>query len=107
MSHHRIALLVIGCAAVIDAFGALAFAAADHQGVLLSFYWAVYTATTTGYGDVPVIGPGAHVVAIVVMLTAIPLWTATFSLFTSGLMAQHVRKAEHRIKAHIEERTRG
>ena len=103
MSHHKIALIVIAAAAALDIIAAVTFAAVDHTGMLLAFYWAVYTATTTGYGDVPVTTPAAHVVAIAVMLTAIPLWTATFSLFTSGLMAAHVRKSEKRIKQHAEE----
>jgi voltage-gated potassium channel len=109
VNHHRWALLTIIAAVVIDSVGAWAFAMADHVSIGLAFYWAVYTATTVGYGDVPVVGAGAHAVAVVVMLSAIPLWTATFSLFTAGLLSVNVKHAEKRVRAHVtseHERTR-
>jgi voltage-gated potassium channel Kch len=101
---HRAAVLTVGSAAVIDTAGGLAFAAAEHIPVTTALYWAVATGTTVGYGDVTPHNPAGRLIAVVVMLTAIPLFGAAFSLFTSGLAAGHVRAAEQRMKHHLEER---
>jgi len=101
---HRAAALTVAGAAVIDTAGGLAFAVAEHVPVTTGLYWAVATGTTVGYGDVTPHNPAGRLIAVVVMLTAIPLFGAAFSLFTSGLAAGHVRAAERRIKQHLEER---
>jgi hypothetical protein len=88
----------------IDVAAGLSYAAVEHLSAGLGLYWAVATATTVGYGDVTPHTPTGHIIAVVTMLTAIPLWSATFSLFTSGLMAGQVNKAEDRIKQHTEDR---
>lgn len=101
MSHHRMALLTIAAAAVLDIACGLGFAAAEHVSVAAGLYWAVGTATTTGYADVsPKTAPG-HFVSVLAMLSVIPLFSAAFSLFTSGLMAAHVSRAEKRLRDHI------
>lgn len=100
---HRAAALTVAGAAVLDAAGGLVFAAAEHVPATTGLYWAVATGTTVGYGDVTPHNGIGRLVAVVVMLTTIPLFAATFSLFTSGLAAGHVRSAEDRIKAHISE----
>lgn len=101
MSHHRLALLTILAAAVLDTICGLVFAAVEHLSAGLGLFWAVTTATTVGYGDVTPKTAAGHVVAVVCMLTVIPLFGAVFSLFTSGLSATHIRKAEHRIHEHL------
>jgi len=96
---------VIGAAAVLDAGLGLAFAAADHVSAGDGLYWAVTTATTVGYGDLVPRGWAAHLIAVGVMLTVIPLFGAAFSLFTSGLASQDIHArltaAESRIKKHV------
>lgn len=108
--NHRAALITIAAAAVLDAGAGLAFASAEHISLAAGEYWAIATATTVGYGDVTPRTHAGHVIAVVAMVTIIPLFGATFSLFTSGLTATHVRghleQAERRIKAHTEERLR-
>lgn len=99
---HRAAVATIAAAAVLDTCAGLGFAAAEHTGAGRGLYWAVATATTVGYGDVAPRTAAGHVIAVLVMLTVVPLFGATFSLFTSGLAAGHVAGAEGRIKAHIE-----
>ena len=54
------------------------------QAVPLStgLYWAVETATTVGYGDVVPANPAGRLIALVVMLSTIPLLAACFALVT-------------------------
>lgn len=101
MSHHRTALLVIVAAVVLDAAGGLAYAAAEHLPAGLGLYWAVQTATTVGYGDLPPVTTAGHWIAAAVMLTVVPLFAATFSLFTSGLTAGHVRRSEQAVRGDL------
>ena len=101
---HRAAVITVSASAALDAAGGLAFAAAEHVPVTTGLYWAVATGTTVGYGDVTPHNPLGRLIAVVVMLTAIPLFGASFSLFASGLAAGHLRLAEQRIKAHLESR---
>lgn len=79
------------CAATLDVGGGVAFAGVEHRSIAIGLYWAVTTATTTGYGDVTPHTPVGHLIAVLVMLTVVPLFAATFSLLTSGLTAKHVR----------------
>lgn len=88
---HRRALVTIAIAATLDIAGGVAFATVEHRSIAVGLYWAVTTATTTGYGDVTPRTPVGHVIAVLVMLTVVPLFAATFSLLTSGLTAAHVR----------------
>ncbi len=92
MNQHRRALAVIAAAAALDLACGLAFAAAEHVSRLTGIYWAVATATTVGYGDVTPHTTAGHVIAVTVMLTVVPLFAASFSLFTSGLTAEHVHR---------------
>jgi voltage-gated potassium channel len=101
---HRGALITVAAAGILDVAGGLAFAAAEHIPYVTGLYWALTTATTVGYGDVIPHKAAGHLIAVAVMLTVIPLFGATFSLFTSGMTAGHIRASEARIKAHVEER---
>lgn len=83
--HHKRALAIISVAVVLDAALGVAFAAAEHVSVPDGLYFATTTATTVGYGDVVPHGWAAHLIAVTIMLTVIPLFAATFSLLTSGL----------------------
>jgi Ion channel len=108
--HHGAALATIAAAVVLDAILGIWFGAADHVGIPDGLYFAVVTGTTTGYGDIVPRGWLPHVLACMIMILVIPLFTATFSLFTSGLASQdmHARlaAAEQRIKEHTETRLR-
>jgi voltage-gated potassium channel len=101
---HKIALITVATAAVLDAVAGTLFAATEHIAEMDGLYWAITTATTVGYGD---FAPHTHVgkaLAVVVMLTVVPLFAATFSLFTSALTSGHVKDSEDRLKEHLEER---
>lgn len=108
MSHHKIALATITAAALLDTAGGLAFASAEHLSAGIGLYWAVTTATTCGYGDVTPHTVTGHLIAVMVMLTVVPLFAATFSLFTSALAGSQsgtqVAAAEERLKADADER---
>lgn len=98
---HKLALLTIASAAVLDAIGGWAFAVVEHLSVGTGLYWAITTATTAGYGDVvPHSWPG-HLIAVLVMLTVVPLFSATFSLFTASLMKGHIDKRHEELKRSI------
>lgn len=109
MSRRGAIATVIG-AAVLDVAGGLLFAWAEHIPVTSGLYWSVTTATTVGYGDINPSNPAGRVIAVMVMLTVIPLFGATFSLFTAGItttrVREHVHDAEKRIKEHTEQRLR-
>jgi voltage-gated potassium channel len=97
VSHHKAALITVSAAAVLDILLGAAFGVADHVGVWDGLYFATTTATTVGYGDIAAHGWLPHVLAVVMMITVIPLFAATFSLFTSGLANIHVQRAERAI----------
>ena len=101
MGHHRMALATIAVTAVLDVLGGWWFSASEHLPITMGLYWAVTTATTVGYGDVTPHSHTGHFIAVLVMLTVVPLFAATFSLFTSALTSVHVRRAEHHLKEHI------
>lgn len=83
-------VLGLGILAVVS--GGVVFAVVEHVSVLTGLYWAVTTATTVGYGDVvPHTGAG-RIVAVGVMLTAIPLLGATFALFAAAATAARLNK---------------
>lgn len=98
-AHHKGAMATIAAAALLDAGLGIAFAFSSHVSPGDGLYWATTTATTVGYGDLVPHGWLPHLIAIGVMLTVIPLFAATFSLFTSGLA--DVAGAEDRIKRHV------
>lgn len=108
MTRHKKALRVVAVATTLDVVLGLAFGAADHIGVANGLYFATVTATTVGYGDILPHGWLPHVIAVVMMLTVIPLFGATFSLFTSGLTADNVntevRAEAQETRKHVEDR---
>lgn len=99
--NRRAAIYTIATAAGFDFVGALWFAAVEHLSVATGLYWSVTTATTVGYGDIT---PHTHVgrfVSVLVMLTVIPLFAATFSLLTTTLTSAHVSRLHDEALAHI------
>lgn len=99
---HRKALHVIAIAGVLDITGGLIFAAVEHLSIGAGLYWALTTATTVGYGDIQPRDTAGRIVAVMVMLTVVPLFAATFSLFTSGLTAVHVRRETKHVRTRLD-----
>lgn len=94
-STKRHALVLVGLAIALVIAGAIAFAIAEHISIWLGLYWSVTTATTVGYGDVtPKTGAG-HVIAVIVMLSTIPLIGAVFALWSGATAVARIRRMLH------------
>lgn len=104
---HLAAVITIACAALLDTAGGLVFAAAEHVPATSGLYWAVATATTVGYGDITPRTSFGRAIAVVVMLTVIPLFGASFSLFTSGLAGVHVERLGGSLHAKLDRLEKG
>jgi hypothetical protein len=102
---HRRAIQTITAALLLDAGCGIGFAAVQHIAVWLALYCALANAVTLG-GTVPPSVPGGYMIMTAECLLIVPLFAATFSLFTSGLTAAHVEASEGRLKKHFEDRLR-
>lgn len=89
-------------AIVLDVTAGFLFAHYERISVVHGLYWAEEEATTVGSGYLPVTGAGQLIKALV-GVTIIPLFAATFSIFTTALTATHVHKVERDIKKRVEE----
>jgi voltage-gated potassium channel Kch len=97
----KAAYTTIAAAVVFDIIGAIWFAAVENISVATGLYWSVTTATTVGYGDITPHTHTGRLIAVLVMLTVIPLFAATFSLLTTSLTSMHVSKLHAEALAHI------
>lgn len=88
-----IVLLVASLVCVVA--GAIAFAATQHVSFGIGLYWAITTATTVGYGDVTPHNTVGRVIAILEMVTAIPLFGAAFAFLAAALTATRLAKLLH------------
>lgn len=85
--HHKRAIQILSVAVTADVVLGVGFAYAQGISIWLGLYFATTTATTVGYGDITPHGWAAHLLAVLMMVTVIPLFAASFSLVTSGLTA--------------------
>lgn len=86
-----IAILLAAAVAIVIAGGAV-FAFTSHQPFTTGLYFAIVTATTVGYGDVTPPNPVSRVVAVVLMLTTIPMLASVFALVTGQTAANALRR---------------
>lgn len=94
------ALLALAAVAVVS--GGIAFSAFESVSIGTGLYWAVTTATTVGYGDVTPHNTAGRVIAILEMLTAIPLFAGVFASVTASAATLKIRRlleVEHHMPA--------
>lgn len=99
--HHQRAVRVLVVAVLADIGLGIAFGIADHVGINNGLYFSTVTATTVGYGDVLPHGWLPHLLAVIIMLTVIPLFASVFSLLTTGWTAEHVDTRHNELKAKL------
>jgi len=110
VSRHGAALQVVTAAVALDVIlGALYSLATPGLPLWHGLYCALANAVTVG-GDVTPASGAGYVIQAAECSLVVPLFAATFSLFTSGLTSQDVHgrlaAAEKRIKDHTEARLR-
>jgi voltage-gated potassium channel len=88
---HQIWVL-LGLAALSVLVGAGLFSVTQHVSIGTSLYWAVTTASTVGYGDVTPHNAVGRVVAVGVMLTAIPFLGAAFAVLAAVVTTARLRR---------------
>ena len=87
--HQMYVLLGLAIGTIIG--GGIAYAAVEHVSVDTGLYWAVVTASTVGYGDVtPHDSPG-RIIAVLEMLTAIPLFAGVFATVTATVTSLRLK----------------
>jgi hypothetical protein len=103
VSHHRLAAITIAAALGMAALlGAVFAVVTPGLPVWHGMFCGVANAVTDGCDLPPRTGPG-YAVTFAEYLTAVPLWGATFALFTSWLASGHVQASEARIMEHAED----
>lgn len=96
MKHHQIALVTVGAAVVLDTGLGLAYGSAEHIGPWHGLYCALATAVTVG-GDIPPVNSAGYVIMALICATVVPLFGASFSLFTSALSSVHLRPVHRKL----------
>ena len=105
MTHRQIAVLTIAAALVLAAALGLAFAKAERIPPAHGLFCGLANAVTDGC-DIAPRTTAAYIITALEYCLCVPLFGASFSLFTSGLASLHTARSERRIMAHIEDRLR-
>ena len=100
----RPATLVLTASVALDVVFGVLFSVAQHVSLWNGLYFATTTASTVGYGDITPHGWAPHLISVAIMLTVIPLFSAVFSLLTTGLTSRHVDRRHDELKRHIDRR---
>ncbi len=90
---HSVAMVVLASLSVF--LGAIAFSLTQHVNLGIAIYWAITTATTVGYGDISPHNTVGRVIAVAVMVTAVPLFAAAFALLAAAAAASRLSKLLH------------
>jgi voltage-gated potassium channel len=101
-----ITLLILGSLIVV--FGGIAVYLVEHEhtganitNLADSFWWAVVTIATVGYGDYYPVTAAGRIIAIFMMLSGIGI----FATFVSMLAHRRLQRAELRLKSKTEARS--
>lgn len=104
--HHYGFAMAWGCSWILTLLGGAVYAIVEHISLGLGEYWALATVTTAGYGDVVPRTNLGHWVAAMVMVLIIPVWTLSFSFFSSWLVSMNLHIIKEDIKDYTEKRLR-
>lgn len=105
--HHKSAMRTIALAAGLNVTLGASFGLADGCGIWNGLYFSTTTASTVGYGDITPRGWLPHILAAVIMLTVLPLLSATYTLITAGLTADHIDLRHEQVKQHVTDTLEG
>lgn len=105
-SDSRKAWTVLITAGSLDVLFGAWFAGAEHLAVVTGWYWAITTAVTVG-SDVQPHNSLGRLITVLVALTVIPLFAATWSLITAKLASSRLDEVEGRLKRHAEQLVAG
>jgi voltage-gated potassium channel len=103
----RRAARVLAITVAADVAFGVWFGIEQHVGVFSGLYFATTTATTVGYGDLTPGDVTGRIIALLIMVTVVPLFTSVFSLISAGLTIIHVDRKHEVLKKHITESTSG
>ena len=97
MKHHHIALITVVVALVLDAvLGVLYAKVTPGMPVWHGLYCALANAVTDG-GDVTPANHAGYIIQAIEYATVVPLFGASFSLFTSALSSMHLKPVHSRL----------
>jgi hypothetical protein len=97
VKHHHIAMVTIAVAMVLDAvLGVLYAEVTPGMPVWHGLYCALANAVTDG-GDVTPVNHAGYIIQAIEYATVVPLFGASFSLFTSALSSMHLRLVHARL----------
>lgn len=88
----RQAAFLLVLAGTVLVIGAALYAWTQHVSFGTGVYWAFTTASTVGYGDVTPHNAVGRIVAVGVMVTAIPLLAGVFGILTAAATSSHIRR---------------
>lgn len=91
LAAHKNALRVLGLAAALNCLLGVWYGLSMRIGPWNGLYYSTGVATTSGNSPYGPAGWLPHVLTIGMMCLVIPLFGASFGLFTSGLSAVHLR----------------
>jgi hypothetical protein len=108
MNRRKLETWVIASAAALDVVLGILYSVAEHVPLWHGLYCALANAVTDG-GDVSPTNGFGYAVNAAEFILVVPLFAATFSLFTTVLTTKdvkaHVDKRHEELKAHVTERT--
>lgn len=97
MKHHHIAMVTVAAALALDVIlGVLYALVTPGMPVWHGLYCALANAVTDGGDVTPVTGAG-YIIQAIEYATVVPLFGASFSLFTSALSSVHLRPVHARL----------
>ena len=106
MFHRPLLLAILATALVLDGICGFLYSFAEHIPKWHGLYCGLANGVTVGCNVPPTTHYG-FVINTAEFLLVIPLFGATFGLFTGMLADIHIRRSEERIKQHVTDSARG